>query len=130
VYGIEFLGTTNQPALVLGFTDNTFNYITGSSDVSNDPTGLGKWVNIVGTYDGSFGKIYVNGVLENTVVINKTLRSNVADFVIGAAIKEKNDYYLDGEVGSGYVYSRSLTAAEIKQNFNAQNDRFGLADIP
>jgi hypothetical protein len=37
---------------------------------------------------------------------------------------------LQGNLAAFKVYNRALSAAEIKQNFNAQNDRFGLADIP
>lgn len=34
--------------------------------------------------------------------------------------------YIDGNVASTHVWSRALTAAEIKQNFNQQRARFGV----
>ena len=37
-----------------------------------------------------------------------------------------NGRYIDGNVASTHVWSRALTAAEIKQNFNQQRARFGV----
>ena len=122
-YGIEFIGATNQPALVLGFTDNTFSYVNGTATVELD---VGKWVNIVGTYDGSVGRIYVNGLQQTSLTINKTLLTSSQPFIIGAETVNSSDYALNGRLGSGYVYNRVLSAAEILQNFNAQRTRFGI----
>jgi hypothetical protein len=62
-YGIEFIASTNQPAIVLGWSNNTFDYVFGTATAELD---VGKWVNIVGTYDGSVGRIYVNELQQNS----------------------------------------------------------------
>ena len=122
-YGIEFIGTTNQPALVLGWSNNTFDYVFGTATSELD---VGKWVTIVGTYDGSVGRIYVNGLFQNSLTLNKTLKTSSQPFIIGAETVTTSEFPLNGRVGSGYVYNRALSAAEILQNFNAQRTRFGV----
>jgi len=32
--------------------------------------------------------------------------------------------YFDGQIGSSKIYTRALSQAEIKQNYNAQRSRF------
>lgn len=82
---------------------------------------------LIGTYDGSNIKIYVNGVLENTTV-------KTGDIVIGSGggiylgntpITPSN-FYLVGNIYQVQIYNRALSASEVLQNYNAQKSRFGL----
>jgi hypothetical protein len=86
----------------------------------------GVWNQIVGLYDGTYNRIYVNGVL---AVTSAATSGNLVDngnpfywFWTGAGVVEG---------GRGYgsilrIYNRGLTAAEVRQNFNAQRGRFGI----
>ena len=43
---------------------------------------------------------------------------------IGASARGAN--YLNGDIAKAFIYSRALTASEVKQNFNALRGRFGI----
>ena len=122
-YGIEFIGTTDQPSLVLGFSDNTFSYTTAPASAS---TVVGLWVNVVGTYNGSFSKIYVNGQLMTSNTQTKTLFTTSANFVLGAETEGTSSYPLVGNIAQVSVYNKALSADEIRQNYNATKGRFNL----
>jgi hypothetical protein len=122
-YGIEFIGITDQPSLTLGFSDNTFSYTTATASAS---TAVGSWVNVVGTYDKSFSKIYVNGQLITSNAQTKTLLTTNANFILGTETQNTSVYPLNGNIAQVSVYNRALTASEVKQNFNALRGRFGI----
>jgi hypothetical protein len=44
------------------------------------------------------------------------------DFIIGSTDSSS----IDGNMASVRVYSKALTAAQVKQNFNAERNRFGV----
>tara|TARA_Y100000593_G_C4257490_1_gene310387 strand:- start:181 stop:900 length:720 start_codon:yes stop_codon:yes gene_type:complete len=91
------------------------------------------WYYFVGVYDGTQssnadkGKIYINGVnktLTSTTPIPSTISATVPEMIIGSM--EGYSRWTDGKMTGVTIYNRSLTAAEILQNYNTQKSRFGL----
>jgi hypothetical protein len=86
--------------------------------------------NLVGTYDGSNMKIYVNGILENTTSktgnINQGTPSGSLFLGNTNGFSNPFSFYLAGNIYNAQIYNRALTQSEITQNFNAQKGRFGL----
>jgi hypothetical protein len=85
---------------------------------------------LIGTYDGLNIKIYVNGVLENTV--SKTGNISIGPgggLFLGNTNGGANPYsfYLNGNIYSTQIYNRALSADEVSQNYNALKTRFGLS---
>ena len=81
------------------------------------------WYNIVFTWDGSDIIIYNNGsVVASTT--NGTMQNIDQDSGIWFG-RYSGDYH-KGRVALLQVYNRALSAAEIKQNYNAQKQRFGF----
>jgi hypothetical protein len=108
---------------------NTFRFriTAGGSDVNVADTSthlLNTWYNVVGTYDGSNMRIYVNGVLKNTVAQTGTLATNAVTAKIGTF--QGTNYNLTGRISNVSIYNRALTASEIQQNFNALRGRFSI----
>ena len=108
---------------------NTFKFriSAGGFDVSVDDTSthlLNTWYNVVGTYDGSNMRIYVNGVLKNTTAQTGTLATNSETAKIGTY--QGTNYNLTGRISNVSIYNRALSAAEITQNYNALRGRYGL----
>jgi hypothetical protein len=86
-------------------TSGTFYYVTA------------KWTS------GSSLKIYINGVLSNTVTnTNTVLRSNGGQ---GWYIANESGDFDVANVGDFEVYNRALSDAEILSNFNAKKTLYG-----
>ena len=86
------------------------------------------WYCMTVTYDGTDIKFYVNGEINDTVASAVTPGySN-----LGIHVGERWDHpeipqsFLDGSVPVVRLYDRALSSAEILQNFNANQSRFGL----
>ena len=97
----------------------TANAIDSSSDYTT-----GTWTNVVGTYDGSNMKIYINGSLDQTKARSGTIPTNSANLGIGH--DGANSLTFDGKIAASSIYNRALTLSEVQQNFNAQRGRFGI----
>ena len=101
-----------------------FGYRTNSNYDSNNIT-INEWHHIVGTRAvGGAIVIYIDGVADFTVNGDNAIDYTTADFNIGYAPARIGPY--NGNISSTRVYNKSLTAAEVLQNFNAQKTRFGL----
>lgn len=126
--------TTGSWGIFLGSTNNTIHaairtdagvYQTGGS-ITRD-----AWYNVVGTWDGiNTVSTYINGVLADSVTA--TTLSGVPDtqnLLIGGsttAFTGSPGIYYTGKLPSVTGYNRALSAAEVKQNFNALRGRYGL----
>ena len=97
-----------------GFGDGT-NY----RNVSISAPATGEWHHIVGTYDGSALKFYLNNTLANSSSTTATPNQNNDALQI-----LQSQYSIDGRIACAKVYNRALTQAEVTQNYNAQQSRF------
>ena len=111
----SFISPNWQPPNVSGYTLPTSN----------------AWYQIVGTYDGSNFKTYVNTTLQVT-----NAYSGTAPFSGGQGINlmkrwDKNaspgNAFWGGRLAIVRMYSTALTQAQITTNYNANKARFGLA---
>ena len=82
------------------------------------------WYNIVGIYDNVGLKTYLNGILNDSADdAGKSIASSGnMDIVIGA--HQPVSSYFPGEIANVKIYSRGLTAAEVLQNYQAEQYRF------
>jgi hypothetical protein len=108
------------------FSDTTRYYFSvgsagGQNSSSNLHSGSTAWVHLCGTYDGATVKLYVNGVLASTT----------ASYVGGTLDTGYNISINAGNVGSVDVseikiYNIALSAAQVRQNFQALRGKFSL----
>ena len=81
----------------------------------------GKFKHIVGTYDGSNIKIYINGILKNTSGYSVAITDNANNFTIGG--DGTTARYYDGQIGFVRLFSSALSPAQVAQNYLAtKND--------
>ena len=73
---------------------------------------LDEWFSIVGTYDGTTMRLYVNGQLESTEAITGTLNENDLPLLIGTRLGLASDTF-DGKIDDVRIYSRVLSEEEI-----------------
>tara|TARA_Y100000385_G_scaffold237428_1_gene251917 strand:- start:204 stop:902 length:699 start_codon:yes stop_codon:yes gene_type:complete len=94
--------------------------------VSSSTYTSNNWLHLVGTYDGSTAKFYVNNILEDT---DSGTSGNVNDFdgfILGRDINLSAGRVFNGKMACYKVYNRALSASEVLQNYNALKGRFGL----
>jgi len=86
----------------------------------------GNWNHIVCTYDGQYGKVYVDAELVKTRDFGSVLACNTSSSSLKIAGDGTTSRPLNGEMPISKIYNKVLTAAEILQNYNATKGRFGL----
>jgi len=84
----------------------------------------GVWHHIVGSWDGSTKRIYVDGVEKNGVSKTGALTTNSNGAAIGSFGGTSSGYYFGGEIAIVKIYDKGLSASEVKQNYNAYKNRF------
>jgi hypothetical protein len=81
---------------------------------------LGKWYNIVGTYNGSKINVYLDGILVAQSSMTGDLSAGVANAFIGS--KRGFDECLDGAIDEVMIYNRSLSDSEISALYESQRE--------
>ena len=101
---------SNIPRLALG------NANTGSTgiSVSYSPFNLKQWYYFAATYDGKYGKLYVNGSLVSSAVGGKPDNVLRATNYVGRSNNwQAGDTNADGLFDDLRIYNRALSAQEI-----------------
>jgi hypothetical protein len=82
----------------------------------------GIWYHIVGTFDNTTTRIYVNGIEEASQTMTNQPSSMDAVYEIG---RYGASYPVDGNISINRFYNRPLSFQEIQQNFYATSIRYG-----
>lgn len=105
-------------------------FATQSADTNNFSTtggsiSAGNWYQVVAIIDGTTATLYVNGSQVATTTKAFTIGSWSGNATIGrrGALTQS---YANAQIGLVRVYDKSLSAAEVSQNYNTHKTRFGL----
>ena len=119
------IGTNNAPTnynLCVGFFNGAWRNTTGFTPSTN------TWYQVVGTYDGTTIRQYVNGTANGgTLTYSGTPQSGGEVRLMrrwDSPLTSGN--LVNGDLSIARIYNRALSATEIQQNYNAQKGRFGL----
>ena len=93
---------------------------TSYNDTSFDIT---QWHNWTGTYEGTNLTVNRNGKQVNSRTQSGTLTSSTSSLYIGFDFGTR---FCDAKIAYCMVYNKALTAAEVRQNYEATKGRFGL----
>ena len=119
-WGLNISGSTNNLTFWVDLYSDS-----ATADVSSH---YGKWLHVVGTYNGTDQKLYFNGVEVSSNADTWTNKGAATNEIhVGAGIGTSNTalkYGLDGQIGNIQIYNRALSVTEIIQNYNAQKSRF------
>jgi PGF-pre-PGF domain-containing protein len=78
-----------------------------------------NWHHLVGTYNGSIAKIYVDGVEENSDSLTGLIQSTIRPVQIGGwFIYGSGSGYLNGTLDEIAIYNRVLSASEVQTQYN------------
>ena len=103
---------TNHRAVLYIFATAT------SSVASSTIMTTGDWYHIVGTYDGSNMKVYVNGTSEGTVAKTGNVRTTDKEVEIGRYY-DSNTYAYQDSIAQPRIYNRALTAEEVQRSYDS-----------
>ena len=85
--------------------------------INSSTLNLNTWYQLVGTYNGSELKLYLNGVLFNTVSTSLQLMPNsLTDLFIGCELSGFR--FFNGKIDDIGIWNRALTQQEITQLYN------------
>lgn len=99
----------------LNGTDVFTSALNGTTNLST-----GTWYHTAFIYDkaANYGKIYLNGSLENSSATTGTASNGTASLYLGKRQDEPVNTALDGQITQVAIFSRALTVAEITQIYN------------
>jgi hypothetical protein len=96
---------------------NTIHFAIGSGGtirIADSVTGVndGQWHHVVGVYDGSTAKVYIDGNLDVTVAATGAIATNNHPVELGRNAEQAGrEWY--GSLYDARVYNRALTAADV-----------------
>jgi len=91
---------------------STRNDATGSTVLSAN-----TWYNIVGTFNGSNVKIYLNSTLEDTTSASGSI-DTTSDIVTIAKGLNRNDFNFNGSISNVSIWNTALTSAQVTEIYN------------
>ena len=142
---VNFDGNTNDFIFEKGNVNTQFSLFSHSSDIvfrtyhsgdgsyhtqgpSKASVGVvnGQWHHIVGSWDGSTKRIYVDGVLRNSVSKSGNLVTRTTGAAVGRFGGTSTGYYFGGDIAKVAIYSIGLNDSQVLNNYNALKGRYGL----
>jgi lysophospholipase L1-like esterase len=116
------LGTQHLDHWIFGFIDGQYRWFVNTSDgYSNTNLGgdapLGQWVHVVGTYDGGFVRLYVNGVEQFSTPHSGVFPVDSTGITVGAGHNDDGRTPVEafnGMVDDLQVYGGGLSVAEVQ----------------
>lgn len=120
-YSTALSGIVNYGAggywLSVGSNGIPYLYITSNTAVNAvSVIPLNQWRHIVATYDGSTGKIYINGSLNNSQTWTGAISSYALNCFIGSN-KAVAGRYFQGSLDDVRIYNRALSSSEVQSLF-------------
>lgn len=90
----------------------------GANRASTPALPAGAWSHVVGTYDGSMVRVYLNGALVQSFAHSASVTHSSSPLLIGSAAGA-GGFHWSGGLDEVAVYGRALTAAEVAQHYAA-----------
>jgi len=110
-YGLQFRSNSSIPGVIVYDISETGCYSPEGIDFD-------QWYHIVGLYDGSYLRVYVNNTQKNSCSYSGNIANTNAPFTIGRWTKsdDKNPFY--GTIDEVRIYNQALTPEEISDLYN------------
>lgn len=130
----QIVSRTNTSAGTFNLVKNNSNFFEFSIRLTtgiqykivSNSVATADWTHLVGTYDGTTQKIYVNATQQSATTNISGLLDTTGTLNINVARDTTGTEYFAGQISIIKLYNRALTSAEILQNFNAIQSRFSI----
>jgi len=113
-YALVIAGRAASAYLNIGGAQKNFHQAGGATDLLT----LGKWHHLAMTYDGALLRMYFDGAPAGSKTINKERMPGNGAVSIGRR-GDGHCYFTEGRIDEVRIYSRVLSAEEIKAHFVA-----------
>ena len=117
-----FIGSNNSNNLVISSYDPNTEW-KPSIDIISLLT-LNEWINIQGTWDGSYLKTYINGELYDSSESVTPTTDSGQNYRIGLTWDSNYAHYVTGEIGEICIYNYAITATQVLANYNSSFNTF------
>ncbi|MFA5932493.1 MAG: DUF2341 domain-containing protein [Microgenomates group bacterium] len=118
-YEFRFNSTNGKLQVIYGGT-------TPTNLVGNTVLAANTWYHVTTTYDGVTAKIYLNGVLDNSVAMTGTITANTEHLLIGARYESGTPaYFYTGQIDAVRIYDYARSASQIVSDMNAGHPAVG-----
>ena len=123
---IQWYEATERILMSFYFTDFTSDSLY--SDTGSVPAG--EWTHIGATYDGVFFKTYINGVLNTSQAVSKTIKNNNGDIYIGGnPARSSLQRHYNGTIDEVKVYQRTLSPDQIMYQYLQNNNLIAFPEL-
>ncbi len=96
---------------------------------SSGSFGTSEWIHVIGTYDGTQMKLYVNGQLEGSLAKSGSINQHGNGTTIGGNIFYAwSDYWFQGSIDDVGIWNRALSEEEVFTLHNAISPITGCTD--
>ncbi len=114
--------TDNQASLGLSAGNATFSVRVGGSPVTVTGAAVTQnvWTHLVGVYDGTNVRLYVNGSPATPSAASGVVTTNNLAWTIGKTAGAASGYFT-GRIDEVKIFSRALSLAEVSAEYTAQN---------
>ena len=87
-------------------------------EVTNTMTfSAGTWIHVIGTWNGTYSSIYIDGVLNNTCLLTGPMSSSVNPINIGQSFNFRA--FWNGSIDEVMLFDKSLTFSEVTEIYNS-----------
>jgi hypothetical protein len=104
--------------------DNTWQLWDGAGAgwgiVYGPPVTLNQWTHLVGTYDGTSLRFYVNGTLIGTTPAGYVQNTDRPLWIATGRTETTPTFFLPGRVDEAAVYGSALSAARVQAHYSAR----------
>jgi hypothetical protein len=125
----RFFWHGNYGALIYKATDNRVRFYLRNSvsavvQPQSDIVSASTWYYITGTYDGANVKLYMNGTFISSAALTGGVVNDLPQSIYLGGVPVA--YWTACSMGQVTVYNKTLSDAEVLQNFNALRGRYGI----
>tara|TARA_S200002703_G_scaffold34159_1_gene29548 strand:- start:399 stop:2252 length:1854 start_codon:yes stop_codon:yes gene_type:complete len=122
-----YVGTNNR--IIFGQWTNSHSVVSNSSNVADN-----TWRQAVGTYDGTYLRLYINGSQVASSTANNSVDNGTRYWTVGGgrnsswpSANGSSRHYSAADISIVRIYwGTALSANDVTANFNTNKSRFGL----
>ena len=113
--------------LYLNSSESILYRLNGLTDLTSTNSFANDWIFVVGTYDGTTQKLYINGSLDKSQNISTSIITTT-DAIIGRYTQTTTNYY-SGNLANVAIWNRALSSDEINSVMWKQYQDLNTAEI-